>query len=159
MFDIEKFSKKVRRPYERVRLQFTTKGPTLTHQSMAAECDINNIMKKWEKTGILEHKNNFNGEYGDFTNVPIDYHESMNQVLAANDMFETLPAKIRKQFGNDPGQFLDFATDPENNQKMIDMGLKGQVIELIDDEKPPKKSAPTEPKKGDEKPFKSENIP
>ncbi|AXL14645.1 internal scaffolding protein [Microviridae sp.] len=145
MYDHEKQITRVRPPYFRKRKQIKIEGESLTHQSMKDECDINNIMKKWEKTGILEHKNNFQGQYGDFTQVPSDYHESMNQVLAANEMFETLPAKIRKQFGNDPGQFLDFATDPENNQKMIDMGLKGQVIEVIErDEKPenkPKKSA------------------
>lgn len=105
------------------RVQFETVGPSLTHQSMAGETDINNIMRKFEKTGILEHRNTFEGKYGDFTDTPQDYHESMNAVLAANDMFETLPAKIRRRFGNDPGQFLDFVGDPNNSKEMIKMGL------------------------------------
>ena len=105
------------------RVPFETSGPSLTHQGNAAECDINYIMQKYEKTGVLEHKNKYEGQYGDFTNVPQDYHESMNAVLAANDMFMSLPSKIRRRFSNDAGQFLEFVSDQNNQSEMIEMGL------------------------------------
>lgn len=114
----------IRKPFTgRKSVKFNTVGPSLTHQSMAPECDINTIMKKYEKTGILEHRNTFDGQYGNFLDVPSDYHEAMNAVLEANDMFESLPAKVRKRFHNDPGAFIEFATDAENLPEMVRMGL------------------------------------
>lgn len=133
-------------PHQRVT--FATTGESLTKQSHKKECDINEIMKKWEKTGILEHRNNFEGQYGDFINTPGDYAESMNAVLDANDMFDALPSKIRRRFGNDPGTFLDFATDPENNDEMIKLGLapKPHEPKVIEDPKPAPTPPPEPPK-------------
>lgn len=129
---------------------FATTGPSLTKQSHAKECDINQIMLKWQKTGMIDHRNVYQGQYGDFTNTPDDYHESMNAVISANEMFESLPAKIRLRFGNDPGQFLDFVGDPENADEMIKLGLATarQIDDpVIDTQEPPKplKTAPTAP--------------
>jgi len=127
-------------------------GKSLTHQSMAAECDINTIMKKYEKTGVLEHRNRFEGAYGDFSNVPESYHESMNAVIAAEEMFSTLPARVRRRFHNDPGAFIDFATNPDHAQDMIDLGLataretqgsSEAVIEPPANPKPAPQAAPT----------------
>lgn len=141
------------------RVIFNTAGPSLTHQSMKKECDINGIMARFEKTGILEHRNRFEGSYGDFTQTPNDYHESMNAVIAANDMFMTLPAKIRKRFQNDPGAYLDFVTDPDNIDEMVKLGLatKRPQEAVIDDPDPTpqkKPNGPSEAKKSgsDDKP-------
>lgn len=129
---------------------------SLTHQSMAPECDINTIMKKYERTGVLEHRNRFQGAYGDFTHAPADYHASMNAVLAAEEMFSTLPARVRRRFHNDPGAFIEFTADPENAEEMVAMGLatrretqgsSGDVIEPPASAKPAPKAAP---KAGDE---------
>ena len=136
---------KIRKPYDQHdRVTFSTTGVSLTHQSMMRETDINSIMKKFEKTGILEHRNSFEGQYGDFTQIPMDYHESMNAVIKANDMFETLPAKVRRRFGNDPGQFLEFVADPQNTEEMQKLGLsKAPQASLIDDDD---KTSPTSKK-------------
>lgn len=109
--------------YDRQRVQKQIVGESLTSQAHKRECDINAIMLKWQKTGTIEHRNTFEGQYGDFSEAPGDYHDAMNQVVAANEMFETLPAKVRRQFGNDPGAFLDFAQDPQNLSAMVDLGL------------------------------------
>lgn len=105
------------------RFPFATHPLSLTRQSMSAECDINNIMKKYERTGILDHQNRYEGGYGDFTSAPENYHEAMNQIIEAQDMFLSLPAQIRKKFANDPGNYLEFATDPANAEEMIKLGL------------------------------------
>jgi phage internal scaffolding protein len=134
---------------ERKRVTFETTGESLTHQSAKDECDINNIMKKWERTGIIDHQNRYQGEYGDFTNVPDNYQDSLNAVLQADEMFMTLPAKIRARFGNDPGAFLDFVSDPNNQEAIIEMGLatKKQLDkDVIDDPKPAPKPAPKDKK-------------
>jgi len=108
-------------PHERV--VFNTEGPSLTHQSMKDETDMNRIMEKWAKTGVLEHRNTYEGQYGDFLSAPDDYHSAMNAVLEAQEMFADLPASVRKRFANDPGLFLDFVSDPKNRDEMEELGL------------------------------------
>lgn len=94
----------------------------LTKQSFAAECDIKTIMARFEKTGRIDHLNKFQGDYSDFSDAT-DYHESLNAVMAADEMFMTLPADVRFKFENDPGRFLDFVNNPDNLSEMVDLGL------------------------------------
>lgn len=116
-------------------------GPSMTKTDMQRSCDVNNIMKKFEKTGLVAHVNKREGQYGEFAET--DFHEAMNTVIKAEEMFMELPAKVRAEFGNDPGKFLDFATNPENEEGMREYGLL-----------PPKRSeeapeAPQEPPEAD----------
>lgn len=101
-------------------------GPSLAKQSSKDECDINFIMKRYAKTGILEHLNEHQGDYGDFSDAK-DFTESQKIVLEASEMFDTIPASIRKQFENSPAKFLDFVQDSENQEAMIDLGLATRV--------------------------------
>lgn len=112
----------------RQAIKFTEPG--LTKQEFREECDINNIMKRYEKDGVLTHFNKYQGQYGDFADVS-EYHEAMNKVVAADTMFMSLPASIRDRFGNDAGKFLDFVGDEKNLKEMHEMGL------LRDDYVPP----------------------
>lgn len=134
----------VRKPYERVRVAYSSDEPSATHQSFKDECDINSIMAKWQKTGVVEHRNQFEGQYADFTNTPGDFHEAQNQILHAQEMFMTLPSSIRSRFHNDPGSFLDFTSDPKNLPEMVKMGLATSPLSnVIDDALAP----PPAPKK------------
>lgn len=147
--------------HEIAEFQTEIEGVSLTHQSMKGECDINHIMAKFEKTGILEHRNTFEGQYGDFTNLPLSYHESMNAVLAAEEMFLTIPSRIRKRFGNDPGLFLEFVANPDNSKEIVEMGLatERQQAEIIEPVTiTPKKAAtpPTPPPVASPTPSKDE---
>ena len=113
---------------------------TLTQQHMAEACDINNIMARYEETGLLDHVNQYQGDYGDFTVMP-DFHTAMNKIRDAEEMFMTLPSKVREKFNNNPGEFVEFATNKDNLDAMADLGLA---------EKPKKSSADAdnpEPKK------------
>lgn len=109
--------------------------PSMAKQSFRDECDINNIMKKYEKTGLLDHVNQYQGQYADLTGI-VDYHTALNQVIAAEEAFMTLPAGIRSRFDNDPGNFLAFVDDPNNEEEMIKMGLK-QVPVAVAGNSPP----------------------
>lgn len=110
-----------------VRLDFTDKV-SMTKQSFKDECDINNIMRKYQKNALVTHLNQYQGQYADVTGA-VDYHTAMNVVTRAHSMFMTLPAELRKDFGNDPARFLDFATDPANEEKLVEMGLKKQEVQ------------------------------
>jgi phage internal scaffolding protein len=95
---------------------------SLTKQSEAAACDINTIMAQYEKTSLLDHVNQFQGRYEDLGDS-VDYHGSMNIVLAAQSAFDSLSAHVRARFDNDPALFLDFVNDPKNLDEMADLGL------------------------------------
>lgn len=129
---------------ERRRVLQVVGEHSLTQQNMAEETDINFIMKKYEKQGILTHVARYAGEYGDFSGVP-DYQTGLNMVMAAEEMFQSLPARIRDRFGNDPAQFIEFATDKKNQDELIKMGLapqpaeppKPQLVQVVEPAEPP----------------------
>jgi len=96
--------------------------PSMTKQNHTAECDINNIMAKYKRTGLIDHVNHYQGEYADVTNLG-DFQEALNTVAAAQEAFDQLPASVRKEFDNDPGKFVHFVENPDNIDKMVEMGL------------------------------------
>ncbi len=138
----------------RKRVTFETTGPSKTHQAMAPECDVNSIMRKYEKTGVLSHTNSFEGRYADFTFTPIDYQESINAVMAADEAFGALPARVRQRFHNDAGSFVEFCSNPANHDELVKLGLAApsEVTEVVSRESgeqpsPKPKTSPKAPHK------------
>ena len=93
-----------------------------TEQHHADACDVNNILKQYDRTGLLSHVNEMKAHYGDFTEVN-EYQESLNTVIYAQNAFDDLPSDVRKRFANDPGLFIEFVTNPSNIDEMVDIGL------------------------------------
>ena len=112
-------------PHERQQLLFP--NPSRTKQSDKDSCDINILMKRYEKDGLVSHLNEHQGQYGDFLGIP-DYQDALNQISAAQDAFASLPASVRKKFDNDPAQFIDFAQNPDNLDAMVEMGLGNRPV-------------------------------
>lgn len=113
----------VRTGRERVRQQFECDPATKrTKEAFKEDCDINRIMRKYAVSGVIDHLAKNVPTYGDFTTAH-DYQSARNQLITAEAEFGALPSNIRKRFENDPGQFLDFMSDPENTEEAIDLGL------------------------------------
>lgn len=93
----------------------------LTKQEFKKSCDINLILKRYQKTGMLPIVKN-PPLYEDYSAV-MDYQESLNTVIAAQEQFDNLPSEIRKRFGNDPYEFLKFCENKENIEEMRKLGL------------------------------------
>lgn len=104
------------------RVQVFFNEPSMTKQAFRDECNVNTIMAKYQRTGLLPHVDMHKGQYGDFTSVQ-DYQTSLNQVMAAQDMFNSLPSSVRARFFNDPAHFLHFVSDEANRDEMRSMGL------------------------------------
>lgn len=124
----------------RSRLVKETPGESMAKQSFRDECDINTIMAKYQKSGIVTHLAAHQGRYGDFIDAPT-YHQAMNAIVAAQDAFMSLPAAIRARFDNDPANFLDFAQDPENIDELREMGLAHPASDEVP-EKPEENALP-----------------
>jgi phage internal scaffolding protein len=95
--------------------------PTLAQQQFRDEADINTILERFGRTGevIVPVRA---PEFGDYSEVT-DYHTAMNMIIEAQNAFDALPARIRREFGNDPGRFVDFVSDEKNRDKALEMGL------------------------------------
>lgn len=110
---------------ERNRVQTTFNNPSKTKQSFKDECDINNVMLRYEKTGVLPPSTNRQPLYGDFTEVP-DYQTALGIVYTAEDQFLQLPSQMRKFFNNDPAFMLAYIQDPKNKAMCQKLGLLPQ---------------------------------
>lgn len=107
-------------PRERVMAFEGSDGRTQQH--FQAECDINNILAKYRKTGIIEHVNRAQEKFGDFTQYG-DLATDMDKVAKAQQSFEMLPAALRNEFKNSIPDFFKFVQDPKNKDKCIELGI------------------------------------
>lgn len=103
----------------RRKTTFSTKGRT--KQSFKAECDINTILQRFLRTGVMDFANQNQARYGDCTGI--EYQKAMCTVAAAKSLFNELPAHLRNRFENEPAQFLDFVQDEKNREEAAAMGL------------------------------------
>ena len=95
-----------------------------TKQCFKDECDVNRIISRYQRTGVLDHVKYMadnSMSYGDFSGF--DFRESCDRVIRAEDMFNSLPSSLRFEFQNDPAKFLDFVSDEKNVPVMRKMGL------------------------------------
>jgi len=95
--------------------------PSLAQQHFKDECDINNILRQFNVTGLLPEQP-LSPRYGDFTGIG-DYHTALNRVIAAQDEFEALPAQIRARFDNDPANLIEFLENETNRPEAEELGL------------------------------------
>lgn len=100
-----------------------TVGPSMTRQEFAEECDINNIMQKYDAYLSDPMKSVREPIYYDFTVMPDSLMGAMDVILQGEQAFYSLPAKVRKEFDNNAAAFVDFASDPANAEQMREWGL------------------------------------
>lgn len=92
-----------------------------TRQEFKEECDINTLMARYMRTGELPHVNLIAPQY--FEAAGVDFQTHMLAVAQAKSLFAQLPSEIRNRFYNDPGQFVDFCSEPSNRVELAHMGL------------------------------------
>lgn len=84
---------------------------SLTKQSMAEESDINTIMRRALRNGMIPPPTT-QPRYVDLGDATT-YHDAMNAVIAAQDAFYELPADVRAECANDPAVFLERLKDAD----------------------------------------------
>jgi len=104
------------------RVQVDTGEFTFTKQSSKDECDINNILAQYKRTGMIAHINAAAAQYIDLPS-DLDYQASINVVKSAEAAFASLPSKIRDEYSNDPSQFLAALYDPSKRGRMEELGV------------------------------------
>lgn len=106
-------------PKSRSQIYFAPQGRT--KQSFKDECDINRIMARFAKTGLIEHLSQRAPTFGDIQDI--DFQGCMDIVAFAREQFAALPSELRDRFANDPGRLLDFLQNPENKAEAEKLGL------------------------------------
>lgn len=101
-----------------------THPESMTKQSFVQECDLNNILRQFKPHELKEIMAR-NVAHGVFENLPdqVDYQEALNLVMEGSKAFATLDSGLRARFENDPAQFMEFMSDPRNQQEAINLGL------------------------------------
>lgn len=108
-------------------------GESVTQQHLKDKCDVNNIMRRYMKTGVIDHIKQNKAFYGDVTGL--DYRDAHEKVLRAQEAFNALPAKLRRMMDNDPQNFLDWMSSDKDIEMKKELGL----IEIPQEPaKPPK---------------------
>jgi len=107
-----------------------TEAERRTKSEFVDECDINKLIARYVKTGRLpDNAKSAAARFGDFSQVPT-FGEMQEKILAANDLFMELPSAVRKQFDNDPGQFLAAADTKEGRVILQALGLGAESTDL-----------------------------
>lgn len=112
------------------RRQIKLDNDTIVEQHHKKIVDINNIVSKYKKTGIID-KQRKDGFYGDFTNA-VDYDTALNKLRDADKDFSLLPSQLREKFENNPSKLIDFIANSDNYDEAIALGL----IEKVDEPQP-----------------------
>lgn len=130
------------------RVQSAVSGQSRVQQNFKDEVDINRIVKKGNATGVWPTSQK-QPMFGDFADAP-SYHEALNVVIEAEELFGSLPSHVRKRFHNNPEDFLTFAHDPKNSDEMVKLGLAKKRERLNEREKTPGPTKPEESQKPDQ---------
>lgn len=99
--------------------------PTSTRaakQSMAAESDVNVIVAKSRRLGVIPSAHTRPPMYLDLTGIGTA-HAALTHIARAQQTFEALPAKVREKCGNNIKGYLELLTDKKRRDLAIELGL------------------------------------
>lgn len=128
----------------RKRIQVYKKpGVSLTEQHHAKACDINAIMAKYLKTGVLDHVKENEALFGDISQL--DFKGSMDTIKAVETQFYDLPAYARKHYQGDPQKYLAAISTEEGIRELRNLKPPGMQYDRDGNRETPPAAAETAP--------------
>lgn len=119
--------KQVKRKNGSIRYLSVPEGVSKTDQSDKDMVNINSIMSRYRKTGLLPQFKEKVAQYIDTTQIP-SYMDAHEQISRANEMFMQLPSDVRKLMDNNPANLEKVLQDEKYHDLLVDYGiLKKQV--------------------------------
>ena len=106
--------------------------PSMTQQQFKDEADINNIMARYQKTGVLVDpltQSTRKPMFDDFSELG-DFRDHQQAVIDAQEMFMQLPSRLRARFGNDPAELFQWLSNSANKDEAIELGLMSKPSEM-----------------------------
>lgn len=106
---------------ERYKPKADYSGPP-AKQAFRDQCDINKIIAKYNRTGMIEHVNKNAPFYGDVSDIA-DYQSALNLVIKADELFANMSSAIRERFDNDATKMIAFLQNKDNLDEAIKLGM------------------------------------
>ncbi len=118
-----------------------------TKQSHKDETDIVKIMARFDRTGTISHVAKHEGSYADYSDF--DYHTQLQKLTKGREIFDELPAELRREFNQSPAAFFEFVNDPANKddllKKLPALAAPGDQLRGTPEAPEPPPEAPPEP--------------
>lgn len=90
-------------------------------QHFREEVKINNIIAKYNKTGIISHVAKTRKVFGEFRDLA-DGIQDLDKVVKAQQAFDTLPPPLKKEFGDIKG-FFEYLGNEKNHDQLVQWGI------------------------------------
>lgn len=109
-------------PKNRRRVQVDCGDEMLTKQAFKDECDIHQILERYQRTGQLTH---LASQQGQFLDLPasVDLQEAYALAQRAGEAFDALPAAVRDRFDNSAINLLAALEDPGMVDELRELGI------------------------------------
>ena len=121
--------------------------------TVKSDMPMTSIRELLRRGSVPENPNEMT--YGDFTDV-VDYETVLQRVITAQESFDSLPAKVRDRFKNDPANLIEFLNDESNRDEAIKLGLINPPEKPAGPSKGESPQAPEPLKKKASEPLKKE---
>lgn len=95
-------------------------GESVTQQQFAKECDINYIVKRAQRTGVVPVAP---GELVYGIDDGMSFQDRMNNLAAVKEYFMSLPSEMRMKWNNSVADFCAWMSDEGNKGEAIKLGL------------------------------------
>lgn len=104
------------------------KGKTFSQEGGANQADrektnINTIIANYRANGTTPHLSANTPLYGDFTE-PCDLQHQLDRVKAVQELFQSLPAEIKRECDQDPVKLLELVGDDDGRELLTELGLR-----------------------------------
>lgn len=121
------------------RVSQVNTGPSKTQQQFKAECDVNNIIKRYHKDPQLwselinKVQDPSSPEFQDFTNIG-DFQSAMEKVSQIGEFFQSIPSEVRRKYNQDPAALFKAMQNPDNWIELANSGVlsKTEVKKYFD---------------------------
>ena len=97
--------------------------PSMTEQCHRDDCDINTIINRYKKTGVLGTATQVREMvFGDFASIP-DRLMTEVGMAEAKENFMKMPLNVRNHFEHNIGKFLKALSDPAQIPTLQNLGI------------------------------------
>lgn len=114
---------------------FSSEMESKVQEQFADACQTDTIIRKYNMLGVNPFIAAGGSQYLDTTQIP-DFVCAQNAQIKVKEYFEGLPSDIRLEFNNDPMQFAEVVSDPQNADYLREIGVLAPLPAEQEGEKP-----------------------